>query len=183
MKNFWAQTDATVAMWHAEVASLARDPNALRTLMRSVYEAGARTGMLIPIGFDPEAVMMQRWNDEAAVDLFWTRNDHVAAELWWFDAHGALAHGTVQDLGRLLDSLQPAPGTIYSHNRETGIAPVSLYGVRLEYEASAKLKHSRSEIGFSISVNSSGFRTSSEQRIRSDLKSTTVSCRAAMRFG
>jgi len=112
MKNLWVQLDSAVAVWHAEVTSLARDTSALRALIRSVYEAGARTGMLIPIGFDPEAVMTQRWNDDTTVDLFWTRSESVPAELWWFDRGESIVHRTIEDVRRLLDSRQPAAGTI-----------------------------------------------------------------------
>jgi hypothetical protein len=60
----------------------------------------------------------------------------------------------LEDLGQLLESLQPAPDTIYRHDREVGTPPVLLYGVRLEYDEGQRIKRPRSDIGFSITLRS-----------------------------
>lgn len=155
MKNYWVQLEAVVATWYADVTPLLDAPERLLALVRSVYEAAARTRMVRPIGFDPVADLALKWEREQTIEVFWRmKNLPVETDLAWFDASDSLVEGGVKDLGALLASLEPRPNSITDSARYLGEPPVALMGgyVRyLENSPSPRPKHGET---FNIALHS-----------------------------
>ncbi|MBL8627491.1 MAG: hypothetical protein JNK64_39775 [Myxococcales bacterium] len=141
MKNYWIQTDTPVATWVIDVRSGVAEPAALIQLCRRLLVAGREVGILLPPRSsdqgqpDPVDRIQARFDSEGVLDLCrgpaWTE---AGAEVSWYAKDGSLVDGVVSDLGPLLETLAPVPGSIPRDFMVAGEGPVTVSGPRIWYE-------------------------------------------------
>lgn len=137
MRNFWVQRENPFAVWYADVTPLLGAPEELLVLLKRVYEAAAQARLLLPVACDPSGDMSRRWEAERTIDVFRLGRARVEADLAWYSADDVVNEGRVADLGKLLASLEPTPGSIELSNRVPGSPPVDMRGSRISYAGSA----------------------------------------------
>ncbi len=140
MKNYWIQTDSPVATWVIDVRPALPSPAALLQFCRSLLASARRAGLLLPppggqTHLDPIDGMQQRFQSEGILELCrgsaWTE---AAAEVSWYLTDGSIANGPVRDLGVLLGSLEPLPGSIPRAFMVAGEGPVTVRGPKIRYD-------------------------------------------------
>ena len=133
MKNLWIQTENAFVTWRADFTAIATHPAKILDVVRSILASGAVHRMFdvveAPlIGYMRDRddalgnVLGQLLERDRTLDLFGftggamlpdhPRSSMVETTLSYYDRDDKLVEGAVTDLGALLESLQPVPGSI-----------------------------------------------------------------------
>lgn len=154
MRNLWIQPDWPFVTWTAELDALRGDPRALLELVLEVIELGEQTEVFSvvkapAIGFDRErgedlrAILREEYARAQQVDAFSFMGAAMApgapnsstarARLAWYDERDQLTRGWICDLGALLSTLEPVPGSMPT-GFCTPLPPVRITGPRIKFE-------------------------------------------------
>lgn len=133
MKNLWIQTESAFATWVANLDVLRDDPDRLLQFMEEVLVSGAKYQVFevveapaiefhIDRGSSLSNLLADLYRERQTVDLFGFTGAAMApgapgsstarATLAWFDENHHLVEGKVEDLGALLQRLEPAEDSI-----------------------------------------------------------------------
>jgi hypothetical protein len=155
MNNLWVQREDAVAVWIGDITSALDKPDAIVSMLMEIYELGRELELLLLDDVTPSAEIRLLWDNEQKLDVFRLLSKHrVSSRVSWFDRDDALASGMVADLGLLLASLEPAPGSIPKDAREIGESPISFGGTQLQYKHGQLVPEHRFPMQFSISIYS-----------------------------
>ena len=132
-KNLWIQTEYPHAMWTADLTDIATQPRALVDVARAVLAAGEahriyRVIEAPEIGYLRERdgalgdVLVRMLEHDRVVDLFHftgaammpgqPHSSTVETDLCYFDRDDRRVERPVRDLGAVLESVEPVPGSI-----------------------------------------------------------------------
>jgi hypothetical protein len=153
MRNLWIQTEAPFATWMADLSALRSRPGDLLEFVRTVLDAGAEQQVFVVleaplIGYLRErdgAELIQRLSrlhrEHGIVDAFaftgaamapgHPQSSTACATMAWHDASDRLVQGPCTDLGSLLETLEPEPGSI-PRGFMKHYPPLRITGPRLE---------------------------------------------------
>lgn len=150
-RNLWIQAEYPFVTWIADLSTLRSHPLEMVSVVEALLEAGERHQVFTPLelpklgyirGESPPRVR-ERWSQERVVDLFAftgaamkpgaPNSSTVAATLAWYDAADQVVEGPITDVGELLRSLEPVPGSI-SNGFTTPYPPLRITGPELVYD-------------------------------------------------
>jgi hypothetical protein len=133
VKNLWIQTERAFATWEADLTRIRKQPAKLVDVVRCVLRAGTKHGIFdvveAPlIGYRRERngdlgdVIARMYQRDQVVDLFGfmglamnpglPESSTVETTLCYYDRADTLIEQPVTDLGAVLASLEPVPGSI-----------------------------------------------------------------------
>jgi hypothetical protein len=153
MKNLWIQTEHAFATWVANLDTLRADPSGLLQFAEGVLDSGAKHGVFevveaaaIAFHIDRSPSLSDRlralYREHHVVDLFGFTGAAMApgapgsstarATLAWFDENDQQVEGKIEDLGALLERLEPVEDSI-PRGFMKHFPPVRITGRRLLY--------------------------------------------------
>jgi hypothetical protein len=153
MRNLWIQTEAAFATWIANLDALRDDPDRLLQVVQAVLESGAKhqlfevveaptIGFHIDRGSSLIDALRALYRERHAVDRFGFAGAAMApgapgssrarAVVAWFDENDQQVEGSVEDLGALLERLEPVEDSI-PRGFMKRFPPVRVTGRRLLY--------------------------------------------------
>ena len=177
MRNVWIQTDYAFATWVADLSVLRAQPRALLAAVTEMLAAGARHRVFTPVSLpaldfererdhEPSRLLAAQWQDHHIVDAFGFTGAAMApgapgsstieAEIAWFDRDDAIVVAPTTDLGAVLRSLEPVPGSV-GDGFTVPFPAVQMTGRRLPYEGEPPRlaeAHARRPIEIRIALHS-----------------------------
>jgi hypothetical protein len=153
MRNFWIQTETEHATWLADITTLIGEPARLLELVEHISALGVEHQVFVT---EPSlrAEPRRAWESAHVVDCNLGRGGRVPAKLAWYDERDQLTEGFVEDLGELLRTLEPVPGSITDGSMERGLSPIEISGYEIEYVGEPPSSRLSTEyprtIGFSL---------------------------------
>lgn len=153
MKNLWIQTEHPFATWVANLDALRNEPAKLLQLVDCVLGSGEKHKVFEVVeastiefqpapGQDLSGKLHRLYRDQQIADLFGFTGAAMAprapgsstarATLYWFDENDQQVEGQCEDLGSLLESLEPVEDSI-PRGFMKHYPPVRITGPRLLY--------------------------------------------------
>jgi hypothetical protein len=165
MRNMWIQKEDPFATWVADLGTARDRPDALLDFVAHVARVGERERVFTVLEAPAIDYLRERDGELPAfvediylknqvVDLFGFTgaamkpgaplSSTVEATLAWYDSKDQLVEGACVDVGALLRSLEPAPGSI-PNGFTVSYPAVRMTGHRLGYGGDAKTLANRSD--------------------------------------